>query len=271
MSLDLEHNIDLVKDNLPRLISEQLRLDDYILNDRNIETVLGGETIGVSPRTMTYILCLNAGWRFVLETLNTELNLDWIRELHRLIAFTYESPVTLGRLISEQQFGCETVTNTVIHSQASKIDRTICELYHDDHSFITNAIRVGLYISNVKPFRTNNEMLGNFIINQLLISHGDGVFCIPRRLFQQYVDKREEFYTTKKIIDLVDFIRSFCIVTKFDIKDMSYKEKINRTIVSLGKTYKYEDIEPLLPNAELEDGDLVFVVRNAISTIDKYH
>ncbi len=173
-----------------------------ILNNVNVDEV--------TPKDMMKVFCLRDAWKYVLDNIDKNLDLVFLQELHEIVAKADVEYYDLGRFRRNEVMISGTDWRPVIPNAEDIINKL------DELSKIAvttdRAIKTGLALMRIQPFRDGNKRIGSFVINKLLIQNGKGLFKVPVRLDGKFKELLVKYYETDDYDVILEFIRDNCIV-----------------------------------------------------------
>ncbi|CBK75330.1 Uncharacterized conserved protein [Butyrivibrio fibrisolvens 16/4] len=174
-----------------------------ILNDVNVESV--------KPKDVSKVCCLRDGWKYLFDSLNKELDLIFLEDIHNLIARFDVDYRYLGKIREDEVMISGTSWRPEIPSNED-IDK-LCEMLKVDSSkdITDQAINIGLYIMRMQPFKDGNKRVGSFAMNKILIEYGKGIFNVPVELDGTFKQKLVEYYESNDNSDLKMFVAEKCL------------------------------------------------------------
>lgn len=205
-----EENIFCAKRIIVDSIYKQANLEGIAVTFAQTQDILNNVNVSeLSPNDINRICCLRDGWNYLINTINDPLNVGYLQSIHELIARFDVSYNYLGKIRTEEIL----ISGTNWRAGYPNVE----EMHNTIQDFINNknitnsAIKLGLYIMRVQPFKDGNKRVGSFAINKILISNGKGIFNVPIELDGKFKSMLVDYYETNNADLLTEWISENCL------------------------------------------------------------
>lgn len=210
-NMSCDENVFIAKRLLVDSVYQQANLEGIattyaqtvdILNNINVDSL--------TPTDISKICCLRDGWHYLLDNLDSPLDLAFLETLHELVArfdvpYTYLGKIRVDQvLISGTSWRPELPNPDILYEWLADLD------FSKDTTDM--AIKTGLQLMRIQPFKDGNKRIGSFVINKVLISYGKGLFNVPVELDGEFKQRLVNYYTSNDVSDLAWWIYHNCIV-----------------------------------------------------------
>ena len=163
----------------------------------------------LTPKDISKVCCLRDAWHYLLHHINDDVNMAFLETLHELVARFDVEYQYLGVLRTDEVM----ISGTDYRPEIPDIERLHAELM--ELLLIENeterAIRCGLWLMRVQPFKDGNKRVGSFLINKILIEHGRGIFNVPVKLDGTFKQGLVDYYESGQPEELMEWVLENCI------------------------------------------------------------
>lgn len=172
-----------------------------ILNDVNVDSL--------KPSEISKVCCIRDGWHFILDNINTPLDLGFIESVHELIAKSELDYRYLGKfrtdnvLISGTSWRPEIPNPETLHKELMDLLKIKNET--------DSALTIMLWIMRNQIFKDGNKRVATIIANKLLIQNGCGIVSVPVELDGTFKSMLVKYYETNDMNELKQWIYDNCI------------------------------------------------------------
>ncbi|SHK19871.1 hypothetical protein SAMN02744037_01852 [Tepidibacter formicigenes DSM 15518] len=173
----------------------QTMIDDVSVADLKIEDVEG-------------VLGIRDAWKYVLNSINDLLNLEYICRINSLISRNENG--ILGA------------------SQKDKRNEKLDSILLNNSSATEKAIELFLWSCRYKLFDSYNKSTGLIIANKLLISEGKGLLIIKEKNLKKFNKLLVESYKSKNCSEISNFLHKKCIYGLEIDRKLKQKYKENK-------------------------------------------
>lgn len=180
----------------------KVKCDEILLFFDNVNTG------NISIVDMLKLKGLKDAWEFVLNTIDEELTIDYIKKIHFEIC-KGQGVVSLGEF-RDKGVG---ITGT---NYRPKLPR---ECNYDDElknimnidSVIDRCITLFLWIQRSQMFLDGNKRVANLVANKEMIKNGMGILAVPVETIGEYFTLLINFYETNDYTEIKKWIYENCI------------------------------------------------------------
>lgn len=201
-------------------IYKQANLEGIKISFTETQEILNNvNVVSLTPINICKIYSLEQGWNYLFDNLRKEMDIDFLKDIHNLIARFDVDYRYLGKIREDEVMISGTSWRPEIPSNED-IDK-LCEMLKIDTSknITDQAINIGLYIMRMQPFKDGNKRVGSYAMNKILIEHGKGIFNVPVELDGKFKQKLVEYYESDDNSDLKMFVAEHCIDGTHRIKE----------------------------------------------------
>ena len=220
-----EENIFFAKRNLVDSIWKSANLEG--INVTFPETQLIVDGFSVANKTiedLTVILNLKRAWEYLFATINENINLGYIQDIHRLVGrdLVQKSGFlrTANVRISGTEYTPQLPVDYEIKNNLNKI------LNNDDKKDM--ALDLMLYLMRNQLCFDGNKRTAMLLANKILIQNGLGIFSVRQKDMNDFFTKLVKFYETNDSKEVKKFCGLNCIETIEEI-DLKNQQKQNKT------------------------------------------
>ncbi len=203
-------NIFLAKRNIVDYIWKSANLEGIGVTYPDTQTIYDG--IAVSGYTIDEINAINDlkhAWQYVLENINLELDLDFIKHTHMLLGkFTVINAGFLRR--DEVRIGG---TNRIpdLPEEKNIRDKINAVMEKNGISEIERALDMTLLLMRMQLFYDGNKRLAMLIGNKIMIQNGQGIITVKQEDNRAFYKLLIAYYETGKTDEIKRFLYDNCI------------------------------------------------------------
>ena len=203
-------NIFLAKRNIVDYIWKSANLEGIGVTYPDTQTIYDG--IAVSGYTIDEINAINDlkhAWQYVLENINVELDLDFIKHTHMLLGkFTVINAGFLRR--DEVRIGG---TNRIpdLPEEKNIRDKINAVMEKNGISEIERALDMTLLLMRMQLFYDGNKRLAMLIGNKIMIQNGQGIITVKQEDNRAFYKLLIAYYETGKTDEIKRFLYDNCI------------------------------------------------------------
>jgi len=207
-NLTIEQNIFLAKRNLVDNIYANARMEGLNVTFSQTKTILEG--INVAELKIDEIQCilnLRDAWKYVINNVQDELNLEFICQINGLVA--RNESISWGKL----RKGNVQITGTSYIPAIPNEETVKSELNQilQIKNVTERAIEYMLYGMRAQLFWDGNKRTSMICANKIMIENGKGIIKVPDNKLKEFNILLSEFYTTNNSIEIKRFIYENCI------------------------------------------------------------
>ena len=208
-NMSLEDNIFFAKRKLIDNIYKSANLEGIAITLADaVEFVNNVNSGKISVDDMLKLKGLKDGWQYVIDTVNDELTIDYIKKIHFEVC-KGQNIIPLGEF-RDKGVGivgtswrpelpelCDYESELkVIMNNANKLDRCL-DLF--------------CWIQRSQMFLDGNKRVANLVANKEMIKNGQGIIAVPVELIGDYFTKLIDYYETGNNNKLKKWLYDNCI------------------------------------------------------------
>ena len=207
-NMTLEQNIFLAKRNLIDNIYASARLEGLNVTFPQTKTILEGVNVpNVKLDEIQCILNLRDAWRYIINNISAEFNLDFICKVNENVS--RNESLEWGKL----RKGRVEITGTEYIPEVpeeEKVKKEIDKIL-DIQNPTERAIEYMLYGMRMQLFWDGNKRTSTVCANKIMIENGAGIIKVPENKLEQFNILLTEFYNTGDKSAIKGFIYENCI------------------------------------------------------------
>ena len=207
-NLSKEENIFLVKRNIVDYIWKSVNLEGIDITYSETQAIYNG--MAVSGYTIDEINAVNAlknAWILLLETIDADIDLEYIQEIHRTIGkFTIINPGSL-RMDPAGVGGTKWMPEM---PKEEKIEEDLKTIGIIDNP-VDRALTITGYLMRTQAFYDGNKRLAMLIGNKVMIENGAGIISVKQEQINDFYKHLISFYETGNYEIIKDFLYENCI------------------------------------------------------------
>jgi len=210
-NLTREENVFVAKKYLKDSVYRSAYLEGMAVTFPQTEAILENAVVNnVSAKDIAKVIDLRNAWEYLLENLDSALDLKYLEDLHEIIAREDVPWDRLGKIRTENVRISGTSYLPDVPNIES-VNKSIDEILSSDASDTDKAITMLLYLMRAQLFLDGNKRIATFVCNKILIANGHGIFSLPPELKEEFAEKLIAFYETNQMDDLKQFIYDNCL------------------------------------------------------------
>ncbi len=207
-NMSLEENMFLAKRNLVDNIYSNARMEGLNVTFSQTKTILEG--INVPELKIDEIQCilnLRDAWKYVLNNIKEEFNLEFICKINEFVA--RNESLAWGKLrngkveITGTSYIPEVPDEITVRKDIEKILKI--------ENTTERAIEYMLYGMRNQLFWDGNKRTSTIAANKIMIENGNGIIKIPDNKLEEFIVLLSEFYSTNNKEEIKQFIFDNCI------------------------------------------------------------
>ena len=199
------NNIDIVKSMIPVNIYSSCCMDGLVTSFRD-----------VLCKSNKYISNMYNAWNFVLNHINDDFDLDFIKEINRICEEGISCDCGCIRDVHISISGTSWSPEIPVVEDINSIIKSIM----DKDDCISKAIKMFCYLTRSQLFINGNKHVALLVVNAILIQGNVGMFIIPDRYLSEFKMLLVAFYENGDSGKLCKFLYEYCI---FSFKDGNTK------------------------------------------------
>lgn len=204
-----EQNIFLAKRNIVDYIWKSANLEGIGVTYPDTQAICNGMSVsGYTIEDINAVNDLKHAWQFLLENINEEINIRFIKDVHMLLGkFTIinagafrRDEVRIGgtdwipELPDEKKTGCDIIE--IVKSKTSSLDK---------------ALDMVLYLMRAQLFYDGNKRIAMLIGNKIMIENGQGIISVVQRDIKSFYELLVSYYETGNQSEIKQFLYDNCI------------------------------------------------------------
>lgn len=207
-NLTLEENIFLAKRLIVDNIYSNARIEGCNVTFPQTQTILQGVNVpSVSLDDINCILNLRDAWKFMIDHVTDEFNLEYICKINSYVA--RNESLEWGVLHSGK-VGISGTDYVPKIPKKEEVEKQIQEI-NKIPEVTKQAISYMLYGMRGQLFWDGNKRTSLILANKILIQNGKGVLTIKDRNLNEFNEKLTEFYNTNNPAPIEKFLYQNCI------------------------------------------------------------
>lgn len=207
-NMTLEQNIFLAKRNLIDNIYAGARLEGLNVTFPQTKTILEGVNVpNVKIDEIQCILNLRDAWRYIINNINTEFNIEFICKVNEFVS--RNESLEWGKL----RTGKVEITGTTYIPEVpneEEVKLKINQILQIENP-TQRAIEYMLYGMRSQLFWDGNKRTSTICANKIMIENGAGIIKVPENKLEQFNILLTEFYNTNDNTEIKNFIYENCI------------------------------------------------------------
>ncbi len=204
-----EENIFLAKRNIVDYIWKSANLEGIGVTYPDTQAIYNGMSVeGYSIEDINAVNDLKHAWQFLLEHINDELNLDFIKAVHRLLGkFTVINAGTV-RHDEVRIGGTEWIPGM---PDETEIDEKISKIMNGKESSLDKALDLMLYLMRTQIFLDGNKRIAMLMGNKIMIENGQGIISVIQKDIKEFYSLLVTYYETNDETKIKQFLYDNCI------------------------------------------------------------
>ena len=207
-NLTIDENIFLAKRLIIDNIYSNARIEGCNVTFPETQTILQGVNVpNVKLDDITCILNLRDAWRYIVNNINEEFNLNFICKVNENVARNESlewGTLRTGKVgISGTDYIPQIPNKEEVENQIANINSIEC--------VTKRAIKYMLYGMRAQLFWDGNKRTSIICANKILISNGKGIITVKDENLNEFNILLTDFYNTNKDEKIFKFIYDKCI------------------------------------------------------------
>ncbi len=206
--MTLEQNLFLAKRNLVDNVYANARMEGINVTLPQTKTILDG--VNVTSLKLDEIQCilnLRDAWKFVINNIEKQFNLDFICKVNEYVA--RNESLEWGTL----RTGMVEITGTQYIPEIpnkEKVEKNIKDILKIENA-TQRAITYMLYGMRSQLFWDGNKRTSTIVANKIMIENGAGIIKVPDEKLEKFNELLTEYYNSNDMQKISDFIYENCI------------------------------------------------------------
>lgn len=207
-NLTREENIFLAKKRLVSNIYNSVKLEGLNVTFPETQTILDGVNVsGVKLDDITCILNLRDAWREVINSIDEDINLDYICKINSFVSRNESLEWGVLRSGNVGISGTEYVPKI---PEKDEVVRDLNEIFEIENITL-KSIKYMLYGMRSQLFWDGNKRTSMIIANKIMIQNGKGIISVSEDNILDFNRLLTDYYNTGNDEDLILFIYNNCI------------------------------------------------------------
>ncbi len=207
-NLTLEQNIFLAKRNLVQNIYANAKMEGVNITFPETKTILEGVNVpSLNIDEIQCILNLRDAWKYVINNIEKDFNLDFIYKINELVARNESIAWGVLRQGGVQITGTDYIPAVPNEEDVKKEIKRILQIKNATEK----AIEYMLYGMRSQLFWDGNKRTSTICANKIMIENGCGIIKVPDNKLKDFNILLSEFYSTNNKEKIKQFIFDNCI------------------------------------------------------------
>lgn len=205
----MKENILFAKEKLTENIYKSAKLEGINLSIKDVSDLLNNINNGnLSIMDMLKLKGLKDAWEFVLNTIDDDLTIDYIKKIHFEIC-KGQGITPLGEFRDKGVGITGTSYRPKLPSECD-YDKELNEIMNIPEK-LDRCITLFLWIQRSQMFLDGNKRVANLVANKEMIKNGMGIIAVPVEKIGEYFTKLIKFYETNDYTEIKEWIYNNCI------------------------------------------------------------
>ena len=204
-----EENIIYAKSKLQDNIYKSAKLEGINLSIKDVIDLLNNiNNVNLSIMDTLKLKGLKDAWEFVLNTIDDDLTIDYIKKIHFEIC-KGQGITPLGEFRDKGVGITGTPYRPKLPSECD-YDKELNEIMNIPEK-LDRCITLFLWIQRSQMFLDGNKRVANLVANKEMIKNGMGIIAVPVEKIGEYFTKLIKFYETNDYTEIKEWIYNNCI------------------------------------------------------------
>ena len=204
-----EENIFFAKRKLVDNIYKSANLEGIVVTFADTYSFMNNVNTGnISVDDMLKLKGLKDSWEYVLNTIDDDLTIDYIKKIHFEIC-KGQNVQPLGEFRNQGVGITGTSWRPKLPSECD-YEQELNELLKIPNQ-LDRCIRIFCWCQRSQMFLDGNKRVANLIANKEMIKHGQGIIAIPVEKIGEYFTKLIHYYETNDMQEIKEWIYIHCI------------------------------------------------------------
>lgn len=207
-NLTLEQNTFLAKRNIIDNIYAGARMEEINVTFLQVKKILEGINVpNLKIDEIQYILNLRDAWKYVINNIKEEFNINFICKINELVARNESIEWGVLRSGNVQITGTEYIPDV---PEEEVVKKQIAEILKIKNT-TERAIEYMLYGMRSQLFWDGNKRTSMICANKIMIENGNGIIKVSDNKLEEFNTLLSEFYTSNDKVKIKQFIFDNCI------------------------------------------------------------
>lgn len=207
-NMTIEENIFLAKRNIVDNVYSNARMEGLNVTFPQTQTILDG--VNVQELKLDEIQCilnLRDAWKFVINNIDKEFNLDFICKVNEYVA--RNESLEWGKL----RKGNVSISGTEYVPEIPDTEKVINDIKEINkiENITQRAIEYMLYGMRAQLFWDGNKRTSTICANAIMIKNGKGILKVADKNLKEFNELLTQYYTTNDKDKIRQFIYDNCI------------------------------------------------------------
>lgn len=204
-----EDNIFFAKRKLVDNIYKSANLEGIAVTFADTYSFMNNVNTGkISIDDMLKLKGLKDAWEYVLNTIDEELTIDYIKKVHFEIC-KGQNITPLGNF-RDRGVGITGTSWRPKLPEECNYTKDLQEILNSPHK-LEKCINIFCYLQRSQMFIDGNKRVANLIANKEMIRNGQGIISIPVDKIGDYLTRLIKYYETNNNKELTEWIYNNCI------------------------------------------------------------
>lgn len=204
-----EQSLFLAKKKWDENIYCGMRMENRAVTFPQTKTILDGVNVpGVQLDDIQAILNMRDAWRYLIETINEPLTLDYICKLNEYIA---RNEALMWGVLRTGSVGISGTDYVPPIPQQTDAEQALQTILDTDTSATEKALQAFIWGTRAQLFWDGNKRTSMTVANKILISAGAGIMTITDKHMERFNEQLLHYYDTGNGEPLKQFIYDNCI------------------------------------------------------------
>lgn len=204
-----KETIFLAKRNIVDYIWKSANLEGIGVTYPDTQAIYNGMAVsGYTIEDINAIYDLKHAWQFLLDNINEELNLAFVRKVHMILGrYTIINAGTFRR--DEVRIGGTDWIPEL--PDEKKAESELGNILESKTVPISKALDLTLYLMRAQLFYDGNKRIAMLIGNKLMIENGQGIISVAQKDIKDFYKLLASYYETGDQSDIKQFLYDHCI------------------------------------------------------------
>ena len=208
-NMSLEDNIFFAKRKLVDNIYKSANLEGIAVTFADTYAFMNNVNTGnISVDDMLKLKGLKDGWEYVINYVNEELTIDFIKKIHFEVC-KGQNIYPLGEFRDKGVGITGTSWRPKLPSECD-YDKELKEVLSNKNK-LERCIDLFCWIQRSQMFLDGNKRVGNLVANKEMIKNGQGIIAVPVEEIGNYLTKLIRYYESGDNAELKEWIYENCI------------------------------------------------------------
>lgn len=204
-----EQSLFLAKKKWDENIYCGMRMENRAVTFPQTKTILDGVNVpGVQLDDIQAILNMRDAWRYLIETINEPLTLDYICKLNEYIA---RNEALMWGVLRTGSVGISGTDYIPPIPQQTDAEQALQKILDSDTTATEKALQAFIWGTRAQLFWDGNKRTSMTVANKILLSAGAGIMTITDKHMERFNEQLLHYYDTGNGEPLKQFIYDNCI------------------------------------------------------------